>query len=75
MRVVPVLKHTNPTRYDNHKYGTLWEIEGTDDVYVQVSINPENPTWLPWGYVLQGAARKFIKSQACVKKVIELFAR
>lgn len=68
-----VVKHTKPTRYDRYQRGTLWEIEGTNETFIQVSIDENNPLWHPFGYVLEKAASKCIKSNRFIKKVLDIF--
>lgn len=69
--MVKIDKHTRPTRYDKYPLGTLWEME--DETFIQVNEDENNPTWHPWGYVLQVAAHKCIKSDRFIKKVLDIF--
>jgi len=69
-----VVKHTKPTRYDKHPRGTLWEIEGSiDGTYIQINEDDQHPTWHPFGYVLEVASAKCIKSPRFIRKVLDIF--
>ncbi len=69
-----VVKHTRPTRYDKYPRGTLWEIEGSvEGAYIQTSHDDIHPLWQPFGYVLEIAASKCMKSPRFIGKVLDIF--
>lgn len=69
----PIVKYTRPTRYDKHPRGTLWEVENSAEIYIQVNHDEDEPIWQPYGYVLQVAATKCEHSKRFIQKVLEIY--
>lgn len=41
-----IQRHSEPNQYDHAPYGTLCEIVGTKELYIQHSKDEENPKWV-----------------------------
>lgn len=45
---IMLIRRTPPTKYDHHEYGALCKVvdtQGNEEIYVQLSRDPENPLW------------------------------
>lgn len=71
-----VVKFANPSILDKHPYKTVWKsCKNTEqsDVYIQLSIDDENPNWVRFGSILERLLEDEILHKDFIDQVIEIF--
>lgn len=69
--MIKLLKFTPPSHYDLWPQGTLWQ-DG-DELYIQVTNNPESAKWITIGKFLQGALDHLINDDKFIHDCLKLY--
>lgn len=60
-----------PTNLDREAFGTRWHCD--DDLYIQLSDNPEKPKWEKISYLLQNAFSSFLNDNKFIDDCLSLY--
>jgi hypothetical protein len=69
--LIKLLKYTPPSQYDIWPLGSFWE-DG-DDLYVQVSDNPETAKWIRMGEFLEASFDHLIHDDTFMLECMNLY--
>ena len=68
-----IQRYSNPTKYDLAPYGTI--CKNNDNIFIQISKDPEASNWLYIGDFFQIIYQKSILSDDFIKKCLDIYEK
>lgn len=74
-QIIPLIKYTRPSSYDYEPYLTQWIFceDNNNEIFINLSEDPEHPRWERMGNVLELAFADFLDRQEFVDECLRLF--